>query len=202
MKKIVKALNTFQMYSYDVIETIAAIILAITILVTTLGIVSRYFFNNSLSWTEEICCIMLVWLAYLTAGLATVSKSHVVADFLSQKLKGVGKKIQSWIVRILELVFLIVITYAMLKLFPTIRIITPALEISRKIYYIPMIGMSVYMIFAIILDFLNELVPGYNCWAQRQEKRDAASAAEEDRLRAESLASVDEFMDEVEGKEQ
>lgn len=201
MKKLVKALNTFQMYSYDVIERIAAAVLAVTILVTTVGIISRYFFNNSLSWTEEICCIMLVWLAYLTAGLATVGKTHVVADFLSQNLKGVAKKIQSWIVRVLELVFLVVITYAMLKLFPTIRIITPALEISRKIYYIPMIGMSLYMAFAIILDMINDLVPGYNCWAQRQERREAESAAEEDLRRAESLASVDKFMDEVEGKE-
>lgn len=202
MKKILKALNLFQMYSYDVIETIAAVVLGVTMIVTTVGIISRYVFNSSLSWTEEVCCIMLVWLAYLTAGLATVSKSHVVADFLSQKLKGVGKKIQSWIVRVLELVFLVTITHAMLKLFPTIRIITPALEISRKIYYIPMIGMSFYMIFAILLDFWNELVPGYNCWAERQEKREIENAAEEERRRAEALASVDEFMDEVEGKEQ
>ncbi len=202
MKKILKALNLFQMYSYDVIETIAAVVLGVTMIVTTVGIISRYVFNSSLSWTEEVCCIMLVWLAYLTAGLATVSKSHVVADFLSQKLKGVGKKIQAWIVRVLELVFLVTITHAMLKLFPTIRIITPALEISRKIYYIPMIGMSFYMIFAILLDFWNELVPGYNCWAERQEKREIENAAEEERRRAEALASVDEFMDEVEGKEQ
>lgn len=199
MKKIVKALNVFQMYSYDVIERIAAVVLGVTILVTTIGIISRYFFNSSLSWTEEVCCIMLVWLAYLTAGLATVSKSHVVADFLSQKLKGTAKKIQAWVVRLLELVFLVVIIYAMLKLFPTIRIITPALEISRKIYYIPMIGMSFYMVFAILLDLLNDLVPGYNCWAERQERWEAENAAEEDRRRAESLASVDEFMDEVEG---
>lgn len=202
MKKILKALNLFQMYSYDVIETIAAVVLGVTMIVTTVGIISRYVFNSSLSWTEEVCCIMLVWLAYLTAGLATVSKSHVVADFLSQKLKGVGKKIQAWIVRVLELVFLVTITHAMLKLFPTIRIITPALEISRKIYYIPMIGMSFYMIFAILLDFWNELVPGYNCWAERQEKREIENAAEEERRRTEALASVDEFMDEVEGKEQ
>ena len=202
MKKFLKALNLFQMYSYDVIETIAAVVLGVTMIVTTVGIISRYVFNSSLSWTEEVCCIMLVWLAYLTAGLATVSKSHVVADFLSQKLKGVGKKIQAWIVRVLELVFLVTITHAMLKLFPTIRIITPALEISRKIYYIPMIGMSFYMIFAILLDFWNELVPGYNCWAERQEKREIENAAEEERRRAEALASVDEFMDEVEGKEQ
>lgn len=197
MKKFVKAMNKVQMITYDVLEVIAAFILAVTIIVVTLGIVSRYVFNNSLSWTEEICCIMLVWLAYFTAGLATVSKTHVVADFLSQNLKGVAKKIQSWIVRIMEIVFLVVISYALIKLYPSVRLITPALEISRKVYYLPMIIMSIYMILAILLDFLNELVPGYNCWEERQKLREKEAAEEEDRRRAEALASVNQFMDDV-----
>lgn len=197
MKKFVKAMNKVQMITYDVLEVIAAFILAVTIIVVTLGIVSRYVFNNSLSWTEEICCIMLVWLAYFTAGLATVSKTHVVADFLSQNLKGVAKKIQSWIVRIMEIVFLVVISYALIKLYPSVRLITPALEISRKVYYLPMIIMSIYMILAILLDFLNEFVPGYNCWEERQKLREKEAAEEEDRRRAEALASVNQFMDDV-----
>lgn len=202
MKKLVKALNKAQMFTYDVLETISAFVLAVTMLVVTLGIVSRYVFNNSLSWTEEICCILLVWLAYFTAGLATVSKTHVVADFLSQKLKGVAKKIQSWIVRLMEIVFLVMISYALIKLYPSVRLITPALELSRKVYYFPMIVMSVYMILIILLDLLNELVPGCNCWEERQKIRDAESEAEEDRRRAESLASVNQFMDDVEEKEE
>jgi TRAP-type C4-dicarboxylate transport system permease small subunit len=200
MKKIVEILNKIQMFTYDVLEVISAIVLSVTIVVVTLGIVSRYVFNNSLSWTEEVCCIMLVWLAYFTAGLATVSKSHVVADFLSQKLTGTAKVVQSWIVRIMEVFFLVTITYALIKLYPSVRLITPALEISRKIYYIPMIFMSIYMILVILLDFLNDLYPGYNCWAERQKLRDKENEAEEDRRRAESLASVDHFMDELEEK--
>ena len=164
MKKFVKAMNRVQMITYDILEVIAAIVLAVTMVVVTMGIVSRYVFNNSLSWTEEICCILLVWEAYFTAGLATVAKTHVVADFLSQKLKGPAKKIQSWIVRIMEIGFLAVISYALIKLYPSVRLVTPALELSRKVYYFPMIVMSIYMILIILLDFLNELVPGYNCW--------------------------------------
>lgn len=201
MKKLVKALNRVQMFTYDVLEVISAIVLGVTILVVTLGIVSRYVFNNSLSWTEEVCTIFLVWLAYFTAGLATVSKSHVVADFLSQKLKGTARMIQSRIVRIMEIVFLVVISYALIKLYPSVRMITPALELSRKVYYFPMIVMSLYMIFVILLDLLNELVPGYNCWEERQKLRDAESEAEEDRRRSESLQSVNQFMDDVEEKE-
>lgn len=202
MKKLVKALNKVQMITYDILEVIAAIVLAVTIIVVTLGIVSRYVFNNSLSWTEEICCILLVWLAYFTAGLATVGKTHVVADFLSQKLKGVAKTIQSWIVRILEVVFLGVMTYALIKLYPSVRQITPALELSKKVYYLPMIVMTIYMILVILLDFLNDIYPGYNCWAERQKVREAENAAEEDRRRAAALASVNQFMDEVKEEEE
>lgn len=202
MKKLVKALNKVQMITYDILEVIAAIVLAVTIIVVTLGIVSRYVFNNSLSWTEEICCILLVWLAYFTAGLATVGKTHVVADFLSQKLKGVAKTIQSWIVRILEVVFLGVMTYALIKLYPSVRQITPALELSKKVYYFPMIVMTIYMILVILLDFLNDIYPGYNCWAERQKVREAENAAEEDRRRAAALASVNQFMDELKEEEE
>lgn len=202
MKKLVKALNKVQMITYDILEVISAIVLAVTIIVVTLGIVSRYVFNNSLSWTEEICCILLVWLAYFTAGLATVGKTHVVADFLSQKLKGVAKTVQSWIVRILEVVFLGVMTYALIKLYPSVRQITPALELSKKVYYFPMIVMTIYMILVILLDFLNDIYPGYNCWAERQKVRETENAAEEDRRRAAALASVNQFMDEVKEEEE
>ena len=68
MKKIVEILNKIQMFTYDVLEVISAIVLSVTIVVVTLGIVSRYEFNNSLSWTEEVCCILLVFLVYFTRG--------------------------------------------------------------------------------------------------------------------------------------
>ena len=80
--------------------------LIVTILSTTAGIFYRYVLNNSLSWVEELCSFLLVWLAYLSAGLATVAKAHIVADFLSRLIKESVQKTMSWIIRILEIVFL------------------------------------------------------------------------------------------------
>ena len=86
MKGLVKALNRFVIVSYDVIKTVAGAVMASTILIVTVGIISRYFFHHALSWVEEICCLLLIWLCYLSASLTTVTKEHVVADFLSSSL--------------------------------------------------------------------------------------------------------------------
>ena len=59
--------------------------------------------------------------------------------------------------------------------------------------------MCIYMAFAIIVDLLNELCPGYNYWRQRQDELDKIAEAEEAALMKESLESVDEFMEEQEG---
>lgn len=202
MKAVMKALNRSIVVSYDILERCAAIVLLSTILFTTTGIIFRYILNNSLSWVEELCSFLLIWLAYLSAGLATVSKSHIVADFLSRLLKGNAQKILSWVIRVLEIVFFVFIMIAALKLFPTLRMRSSALEIPRQWYYVPIIGMSGYMIAAIVIDMLNELFPGYNAWRVRQDERDRILAAEEEALQKESLESVKEFMDETEDAQQ
>lgn len=58
------------------------------IMIVSVGIVSRYIFSHAISWIEEICCLLLVWLCYLSASLTTVTKEHVVADFLSGSFMG------------------------------------------------------------------------------------------------------------------
>ena len=86
MKSLTKALNRFILVSYDVIKNIAGAVMVAIIMIVSVGIVSRYIFSHAISWIEEICCLLLVWLCYLSASLTTVTKEHVVADFLSGSL--------------------------------------------------------------------------------------------------------------------
>ena len=180
-----KGVNKFILVSYDILKNISAVVLFVIIMVTTISIICRYVFNNSLSWAEELCCFLLIYLAFMTAGLATVEKAHVTADFISGYIKGKAKLVLNWVIRLLEIVFFVVIAYAS---------ITP-----RPWYYVPVVVMCIYMAFAVITDLLNELFPGYNYWRQRQDELDKIAEAEEAALMKESLESVDDFMDEQEG---
>ena len=53
------------------------------------------------------------------------------------------------------------------------------------------------MAFVIVVDMLNDVMPGCNYWRERQDDRDRIAAAEEDALQRESIKSVNTFMDEA-----
>ena len=202
MKIIMKVLNKLILWTYDILENVSAVLIIGEMLAVTVGIIFRYFLNNSLSWVEELCVLSLIYLAYMTAGLATVSKTHIVADFISSKIKGKPKTALSWVMRVLEIAFLVLIYHGIIKLLPNMTATSTALDIPRVWYYFPIGVMSIYMAFAIVVDMLNEIFPGYNYWKIREDERERLSAEAELRAIEESLAGAEKFMDEAEGESQ
>lgn len=194
-----KAINKFVLHSYDIIKTIAGALMIVIIIIVTLGITSRYFLGNALPWTEELCCLFLVWLCYLSASLTTVKKEHVVADFFVGLLPQKGKRILSIIIRLSEIFFFIVIAYSVIKLLPHLTNLSAALKMPRYVYYLPVLIFSAYMAFVVLVDVLNEFIPGYDYFWQRQrkldEEADKAQEAENDAM----LKRADEFLDNSEG---
>lgn len=194
MKGLVKALNRFVIVSYDVIKTVAGAVMASTILIVTVGIISRYFFHHALSWVEEICCLLLIWLCYLSASLTTVTKEHVVADFLSSSLPAGMQKALRTVIRICEVVFFAVVSYSVMVLMPSLTNVSAALRIPRLWYYMPVLVFGAYMALVIVVDLINDFVPGYDSFGQRQAKRDAELAEQERKENEAMLKRVDEFM--------
>ena len=47
-----------------------------------LNVVTRYLFNNSIIWVEELTQYEMIWVAYLGAGLALREGRHVAVDTL------------------------------------------------------------------------------------------------------------------------
>ena len=194
MKALVKALNYFILVSYDVIKTIAGLVMAATIFIVTLGIITRFFLSHALSWGEELCCLLLIWLWYLSASLATVTKEHVVADFLSASLPPGLQRILRTIIRVCEVIFFGFVSYSVTVLIPSLTNVSAALQIPRMWYYMPVLVFGAYMALVIIVDLINDFVPGYDFFGQRRAK-EVAAAAEAERLENEAmLKRVDEFM--------
>lgn len=55
----------------------------------------RYVLNQSLSWSEELTRYLFVWLVFVTAGLVTETRQHIVVDIAIERLparwrRGVG----------------------------------------------------------------------------------------------------------------
>jgi TRAP-type C4-dicarboxylate transport system permease small subunit len=196
MKTVTKVLNRFILISYDAIEAMGAAVVFLVIFIVTAGIVSRYFLNQPLTWVEELCCLLLIWLCYLSASVTTVLKEHVVADFISSLFPKRVAKVESYIIRVLEVVFLIFTAYAATKLLPSLTMRSAVLHIPRACYYLPVIAFSAYMGLAVCVDLLNEAIPGYNYFQQRQDERAALEAAELEKENTEMLKREADFMEE------
>ena len=194
MKALTKFLNRFIIVSYDVIKTFAGAVMVATILIVTAGIVSRYFFDNALSWVEEVCCLLLIWLCYLSASLTTVAKEHVVADFLSSSLPDGINRVLRMVIRVCEIIFFGAVTYSVSVLLPTLTNVSAALNIPRMWYYLPVLIFGAHMTLAIVVDMINDFVPGYDYFGQRKAREEERRAEEERRENEAMLKRVDKFM--------
>ena len=185
MKTVTKVLNKFILISYDVIEAMGAGVVFLVIFIVTAGVVSRYLLNRPLTWVEELCCLLLIWLCYLSASVTTVLKEHVVADFISSLFPRKVAKVESYLIRALEVIFLIFTAYAATKLLPSLTMKSAVLQIP----------FSAYMGLAICVDLLNEAIPGYNYFQQRQDERAALEAAKLEQENTEMLKREAAFME-------
>lgn len=64
----------------------AGAVLAAMLIVISLQVVSRYVFNSSLSWTEELSKSLMVWCAFLVAPSALRTGTNVGVDIFLEAM--------------------------------------------------------------------------------------------------------------------
>jgi TRAP-type C4-dicarboxylate transport system permease small subunit len=192
-------MNRLQVWVYDIFQNIGAFILAVIMLTVLAGVVSRYFFNMPFSWTEELVTTAMVYLCYTCAPLATISKSHVVADFLKSVVPKKVEKPLSVVIRLLEIFFFVVVAISCARYIPGRTFRSATLRLTRPMFYAPiLIGTSVMVIF-IVLDLFNDFFPGYNYFMERKKGIDEEEARIEELEKQRMQADMDAFMDKIEG---
>lgn len=89
------------------LERIIVIISTIVLLTASfLGVVTRYLFNMSLTWTEEISLFALIWLAYFGAAISVVRRRHLRIELVPLLLfDKYGQKIVNILVNIVFFCF-------------------------------------------------------------------------------------------------
>ena len=88
-------------------EALAMVLMIIMLIVVTIQVVNQAFLHfNNITWTEEISRILLVWVIFIGACIATRRGSHLVVSFVYDNLKGPAKII----VRIFVLLTCIFVT--------------------------------------------------------------------------------------------
>ncbi len=66
----------------------AIIFLMMTVMATLVftNVITRYVFNFSIIWAEEVSQYLMIWIAYLGAGLAMREGRHVAIEILQDRL--------------------------------------------------------------------------------------------------------------------
>jgi TRAP-type transport system small permease protein len=80
------------------VATNRAIIFLMMAVMTTLvfgNVVARYVFNFSIIWAEEVSQYLMIWIAYLGAGLALREGRHVAVEMLQDRLpRMLGRRVR------------------------------------------------------------------------------------------------------------
>jgi TRAP-type transport system small permease protein len=79
-------LQTFDAGFVRANQFVAGALLAIMATLVFANVVLRYAFGASLSWVEEISRYMMIWLAWLSIGLAMREGAHIAIDTLHHAL--------------------------------------------------------------------------------------------------------------------
>jgi TRAP-type C4-dicarboxylate transport system permease small subunit len=68
-------------------ELIAAAMFAVMFAAFLVGVVSRYVFNNPVSWSIEICSIAYVWIVFFAGATIVPMSQHITFDMLHKSMR-------------------------------------------------------------------------------------------------------------------
>jgi len=63
-------------------ELVAALLFATMFGAFVIQVVSRYVFDDPVSWTLEVCSITYVWIVFFAAGTIVTMRQHITFDML------------------------------------------------------------------------------------------------------------------------
>jgi TRAP-type transport system small permease protein len=86
------------------------LMMAVMATLVFVNVVTRYVFNFSIIWAEEVSQYLMIWIAYLGAGLALREGRHVAVEMLQDRLPAVAGRSLRMAVGGLVLLFLGVVT--------------------------------------------------------------------------------------------
>lgn len=117
-------------------EAVVVGMAAVMVVLVVLNVFCRYVLNFSLVWAEEVSQYLMVWVAFLGAGLALRQGRHVAVELLQEQLPAGAKRGLRWGLVLAMLAFLVGTTVlgAMFAWFAR-DMETPVLNISMAIPY-------------------------------------------------------------------
>ncbi len=111
------------------------IIGSMTLLVAT-NVFFRFVLNASIYWGDEVALILMVWLTFMGAAVATREQEHYEFRYLINKLEGRALKIYVYLRNSINIIVILILGFYSGRVAIEIHSwIMPATEISRTLVY-------------------------------------------------------------------
>ncbi len=156
MLRVLQSVNR----AIQVVENWFAIVLmGASALITIAQVVTRYGFNHPLTWPEELCTLLLVWMTFVGASLLLKKEAHIEIDFFTKLLPLPAQKVIALFDIVLMFGFLVVAAWAAWKLqFFQSRHYSVALGIPKNFFSMPVLIFSVSMCLYLLLAFTRRVI--------------------------------------------
>ncbi len=121
----------------NVLDWLTSGILAALLLIVLAQIVSRYIFNNSLSWTEEAARYLMIWGVLLGVSLAYLNGYLISIETFVNRFPASVRRVVQWVNKLLSLFFAGLLTvYGVNLCILGTQMESPALEIPYLWIYL------------------------------------------------------------------
>ena len=85
-----------------VLRVVEAIDVLLVVMLVFANTVSRYVFDTSFIWVEEILTICALWMYFIGAVLGAEEESHIKGDLISSSIK--NPKAKKWFITVVSLI--------------------------------------------------------------------------------------------------
>ena len=75
MRNLLKKFNKFE-------EIVLVSSLVLNVIIIFMQVIMRYFFNTSLTWSEELSRYIFIWQVWLGSSIAFVDNQHIRVDLI------------------------------------------------------------------------------------------------------------------------
>lgn len=119
-------------------DYIGTVIFVFMTILLTVQVVSRYLFNHSFTWTEELSVVMFVWLIYLGVSGAVTKRKHLRIDALINVLPFKAKKFLLTLDNVIMFLFCLGIIPAIMNIinnFADKSAVTSLLRMPKAVVY-------------------------------------------------------------------
>ena len=95
---------------------ICILLLVIMSVVVVMQVFSRYLFNYSFVWAEELVRYLMIWMVMIGAALVQSKNDHIRIDFFPMMAGPRGRRVMETGFRLCTLVFLIILLFKGIKI--------------------------------------------------------------------------------------